>query len=219
MEWRDADIHEDYEPRMEEWREAISGLLGMRAPPLPCNPALLVIDMQRYFLDPEAPAYHESAQHVIFKVQALIDAFEDKGLPIFATRYASSDNDPTVRWWGERLEAESEWAALDPRMRLPAGTVVLSKHLYGTFFCTDIDRRLRALGARSVVICGVMTDLCCETTAREAFHHGYDVYFVADGTATSNERLHVAALATLAHGFAYIVSTEDLLRMIGGGDG
>lgn len=218
MEWRDADIHEDYEPHVEEWRGTMSGLLGMRAPPAPKKPVLLVIDMQRYFLDPDAPAYHESAQRIIPMVQALIDAFEDKGLPIFATWYASSDNDPMVRWWGQSLNPQSRWAALDSRMRFPRSTVMLSKHLYGTFFSTDIDRRLKALDATSVVICGVMTDLCCETTAREAFHHGYDVYFVADGTATSNERLHVAALATLAHGFAYIVTAEELLRMMGDGD-
>ena len=61
------------------------------------------------------------------------------------------------------------------------------------------------------MICGVMTHLCCETTARDAFMRGFDVYFVMDATATCNEELHLSSLLTLSHGFAVMVETEEVL--------
>lgn len=197
------------------WQRAITGLRGSRPPPIPQKPALLVIDMQRYFIDDEAPAYIQFSENLLPGIQALINIFEEARLPIFATKYASSkEEDPVVKWWGTRLESSSKWAELDPRLRLPKNAVILEKHLYGTFSSTDLDKRLKKAGIDSVVICGVLTDLCCETTAREAFQLGYDVYFLADGTATIDENLHLGALATLAHGFAYIITMSKMLGLM-----
>jgi isochorismate hydrolase len=118
-----------------------------------------------------------------------------------------------------RLEPVEKWAELDPRIIFPKGAQILDKSLYGTFASTDIDARLNKAGCDSVVICGVMTHLCCETTAREAFHHGYDVFFVADANATSSEKLHLGTLSALAHGFAYIVSADEIIELLGGKNG
>jgi nicotinamidase-related amidase len=146
-----------------------------------------------------------------------VNAFAKTGFPMFVTRYSSTETDgPVERWWGVRLEHDDEWAALDQRIEYPEVSVVLDKNLYGTFSSTDIDARLRELGCDSVVVCGVMTHLCCETTAREAFHHGYDVYFVADANATSTDELHTATLRALAHGFANIVTVDEMISMLEG---
>jgi len=202
-----------------DWRKAIEGIAGSREPPKSQKPALIVVDMQRYFLEDGAPAYI-GAEEIIPNVQRLLKAFGGMELPIFATRYSSAEEDgPVERWWNVRLEPDEIWAVLDPRLSYPEYSVILDKHLYGTFSGTDIDARLRASGCDSVVICGVMTHLCCETTAREAFHHGYDVYFVADANATSNKEIHLATLRALAHGFAYVLSAEDMIELLGGGDG
>jgi nicotinamidase-related amidase len=197
------------------WQKAVEGLRGVRKPPIPKKPALLVIDMQRYFIDDEAPAYIQFSENMLPCIQALIDAFEEARAPIFATKYVSSKKeDPVVKWWGTRLEPTSKWAELDPRMKLPKNAVVLEKHLYGTFSSTDLDKRLKKSSIDSVVICGVLTDICCETTAREAFQLGYDVYFLADCTATIDRNLHLGALAALAHGFAYILSGSQMLELM-----
>jgi isochorismate hydrolase len=225
MEWKGAGEHEDYcsdmDKCVERWRQSLSGLLGVNAPPRPYAPALLVIDMQRYFLERDAPAYLPASKHILGRVQRVIDAFSKARRPIFATRYRTSGDgaNPTVEWWGEGLDASSEWTAIDPRLRLPKDAAILDKHLYGTFEATDLGARLKKLSADSVFVCGVMTDLCCETTAREAFQRGFRVHVIADGTATLNERLHVAALATLAHGFAFIVTSEETIGMVSVPDG
>ena len=199
-----------------DWKTELQGLRGLRKLAQPKKPALLVIDMQRYFCQENAPAYSPRFEAIIPQVQKLIDAFGEANLPIFATRYySSSPHDPVARWWNAALPKESEWFDIDARLKLGDPTI-LDKDLYGTFSSTDIDRKLRDAGCDAVVICGVMTDLCCETTAREAFQEGYDVLFAADGTATNSDLLHIGTLATLAHGFAYIIDTDNINNIIGG---
>jgi nicotinamidase-related amidase len=203
------------EKMLPEWKYLLQGLRGLNTPPRPKKPALLVIDMQRYFCEPDAPAYGLDFEIMLEPANALLDVFGKLKLPVFATRYFSKDEkDPTAKWWKSTLEKDSVWVALDPRLRLPSGTVVLDKHLYGSFSSTDLNKMLKKAGCDSVVICGVMTDLCCETTAREAFQHGYTVYFVGDATATSEPMLHFSALATLAHGFAYIVTVDEVIELL-----
>jgi bifunctional isochorismate lyase/aryl carrier protein len=203
----------------EDWRKVTEGLLGSRDPPAPARPALIVVDMQRYFLEQGAPAYL-GAEGILPQVQRLLDAFEKYRLPIFATRYSSGESDgPVEKWWNVRLERDDKWAVLDPRITYPASTVVLDKNMYGSFSSTDIDARLKTAGCDSVFVCGVMTHLCCETTAREAFHLGYDVYFVADANATSTIEMHLSTLRVLAHGFAYVVSAEHVFDLLEGTDG
>ena len=197
-----------------DWKQKLQGLRGLREPPLPKKPALLVIDMQKYFCQPGAPAHSPRFEAIIPQVQKLIDTFEKHNYPIYATRYySSSQHDPVVRWWGTALPRESEWFDMDSRLEL-GKAIILDKDLYGTFSSTDIDQELRNMGCDAVVICGVMTDLCCETTAREAFQENYDVLFTADGTATGSDLLHMGTLATLAHGFAYILDINDIISLL-----
>jgi isochorismate hydrolase len=60
-----------------------------------------------------------------------------------------------------------------------------------------------------------MTNLCCESTARDAYFRDYRVFFLLDATASVNEDLHLAALKNLAYGFAYVTTTGEILRMTG----
>lgn len=73
---------------------------------------------------------------------------------------------------------------------------------------------LRCLGVSDVIITGVMTNLCCESTARDAYFRDYRVFFVMDGTGTVDEELHLATLKNLAFGFAYVTDTEQISRSV-----
>lgn len=66
------------------------------------------------------------------------------------------------------------------------------------------------MGVKEVIVTGVMTNLCCETTAREAFVKGFRVFFSTDATATSSLELHDASLKNMAYGFAYLVDSERI---------
>jgi isochorismate hydrolase len=87
---------------------------------------------------------------------------------------------------------------------------LVEKHTYSAFYDTDLESFLKGMGKTEVIVAGVMTNLCCETTAREAFVRGFRVFFSADATATSSEDLHSATLKNLAYGFAYIVDCQRL---------
>lgn len=86
----------------------------------------------------------------------------------------------------------------------------MSKHTYNAFYGTDLESHLKELGKTEVIVTGVMTNCCCETTARDAFVRGFRVFFSTDATATSNEDLHNSSLKTLAFGFAYLVNVNSL---------
>jgi isochorismate hydrolase len=65
-----------------------------------------------------------------------------------------------------------------------------------------------------VAICGVMTNLCCETTARSAFCKNYNVLFIGDGCATATDEMHKMSLINLSYGFARVISNRQFQHQI-----
>ena len=114
------------------------------------------------------------------------------------------------RWWKDVLYDDNEMARitkeLDPLPQEP----VIRKTQYSAFFETDLDTILQNHHVTSLVITGVLTHLCCETTARDAFMRNYDVFFVTDATASDSKRFHTASLATLSDGFATLTTTGEV---------
>lgn len=120
-----------------------------------------------------------------------------------------------ARWWGEVILEGTFDHRLMGELNPREGERILPKRRYSAFFGTDLEPYLRGLGVEDVVICGVMTNLCCETTARDAFVRDFRVFFVHDATATSSKDLQVASLMNLAYGFAVLVGTEEVVRALG----
>jgi bifunctional isochorismate lyase / aryl carrier protein len=74
-----------------------------------------------------------------------------------------------------------------------------------------LEAHLRARGIEQVVISGVLTHMCCETTARSAFCRGFEVYLPVDATASSQEELHFNSLSALADAAAVLTSVDEVL--------
>lgn len=91
---------------------------------------------------------------------------------------------------------------------------IISKHRYSAFYNTDLEIVLRCLGIQDLVITGIMTNMCCESTARDAFYRDFRVFFTADGTGSINEEMHSASLLNLAFGFANIVKCEEIIGQL-----
>jgi nicotinamidase-related amidase len=89
---------------------------------------------------------------------------------------------------------------------------VVFKHRYSAFYNTDLETVLRCLEVKDLVISGIMTNMCCESTARDAYLRDYRVFFLADGTGSVNEEMHLASLLNLAFGFAYVIRAEEIVR-------
>ena len=111
------------------------------------------------------------------------------------------------------LEGTPE-SEIHPGLAPRPGEKVVLKHRYSAFYNTDLETVLRCLEVEQLVITGVMTNLCCESTARDAYFRDYKVFFTADGTGTVSDEMHVASLLNLAFGFALVTSSDRLLARL-----
>jgi isochorismate hydrolase len=199
--------------------EAVAGLTtGL--PERPRGPAfdisraaLLILDMQRYFLDPDSHAFIPSAPAIVPAIERLASAFKDAGRPVLATQHVNFPEEAGMmgQWWEDLIEPGSVAARLDPRISALVNAVIL-KGRYDAFHGSILSELLGKLGIGQLVITGVMTHLCVETTARAAFVRDFAVFLPADATATYNREFHRATLLNLSHGIATITTTEtDLI--------
>ncbi len=140
-------------------------------------------------------------------------------LPVIFTRHALVENeDPGImgRWWGDVIRESNPLSQITPELEPLPGETVIRKSRYSAFKGTDLDSILLDMGVTTVIITGVLTHLCCESTARDAFMHDFDVYAVIDATASYTEELHMSSLRTLADGFSIPVTTQEMISLLGG---
>jgi isochorismate hydrolase len=173
--------------------------------------ALFVLDMQQYFLDPASHAFIPSGPAILPGIQRLVRSFEEKRRPVILTRHVNTNNDARLmnKWWRDLIRDEALLSQLVVVLNRP-GRRVIRKSQYDAFYETSLEDILKTAGVEQVVICGVMTHLCCETTARSAFMRGYEVFVAIDGMATYNRAFHEASLLNLAHGFACPMLVEEI---------
>lgn len=184
----------------------------------PRRSALLVLDMQAFFLSQASHAWIPSGEAIIPGVQALVQEYAARGLPIVFTRHLNSRQDAGLMatWWRDLIATDDPLSAIVPDLDTSTGEVI-QKSQYDAFYRTALEARLRGRGVTQVVISGVMTHLCCDTTARSAFMRGFEVFFLIDGTATYHEQFHRAALLNLSHGFAVPLPVADVLAALEAG--
>ena len=176
----------------------------------PKHAGLLVIDIQNYF--------HRIIQPVLGNILEVIQSCRQGNIPIIFTQHGhtdpASDGGLLGKWWGQMIIGGTEdWKFL-PEIKIEPEDTVLPKKRYSAFFETDLETTLRSKGIQDLIISGVMTNLCCETTARDAFMRDYRVFFLIDGTATGRSDLHLATLKNLGFGFAYLLTCEELIQML-----
>lgn len=171
-----------------------------------------MLDMQSFFLDPASHAFIPSAPAILPGIQSLIEICAAHRLPIVFTRHVNTPQNAKRMsvWWRDLIVAESPLSAITPALD-PSRGVVIVKSQYDAFYETPLEKILRERGISRIIICGVLTHLCCETTARSAFMRGFEVFFTIDGTATYTEAFHRASLLNLAHGFAAPVLMAEIL--------
>ncbi|GLJ32692.1 hypothetical protein SUGI_0657700 [Cryptomeria japonica] len=176
-----------------------------RRNPDPRNAALLVIDMQLYFQGIASP--------IIPTIRRTIESCRAQNIPVVYTRHSHrdpSDYGMLGEWWNEVIHDGTPEAEIMREVNKKEDDKVIHKHTYSAFYNTDLEKYLRGQGKTEVIVTGVMTNLCCETTARDAFLRGFRVFFSTDATATSNKDLHDSTLKNLAYGFAYLVNCQRL---------
>jgi len=200
---------------MEMRRAVESPRRGRNAAFEPGRSALLVLDVQSYFLEPESHAYIPSAPAILPGIQALVQVYQQKKLPLIFTQHTntSADAGQMSVWWRDLIDANSPLSRIVPQLD-PSSGIMIAKTQYDAFYGTPLEAELQQRGVTQVVISGVMTHLCCETTARSAFVRGFQVFFLVDGTATYNQEFHRASLLNLSHGFATLSLVSEVLASV-----
>jgi isochorismate hydrolase len=202
--------------KAEAWKKEIALYNVHRMKPNFKRSCLLVVDMQNFFLNPQSSTFTPGGLAILPNLTKLIMAFRKKKLPVIYTAHVHKDKESdggVLAWWWEGMIMENTKDAEICRnlAPLPAEKIIY-KHRYSSFYNTDLEIVLRCLKVADLVITGIMTNLCCESTARDAYFRDYRVFFLMDATGTVNEELHLATLKNLAYGFAYVTDTEEILR-------
>lgn len=177
------------------------------------NAALLVIDMQRYFLDPDEHAYVPSSTTVLPNMLKIIRACAKYGMPVYLTRHINTAENARMMGirWHEIIKEDDPRSEIHPDI-LKAGGKELIKSQFDAFHGTGLEEELKAAGVRQIIMGGVMTNVCCETTARSAFIRGFDVVMPVDATAAYNYEFHLATFLNLAYLFSRPIVTNTLLE-------
>ena len=185
--------------------------------------ALLIIDMQNAFLEPGAMLEAPMGRDIIARLVKLIAECRNLGVPVIWVRLDSSapygglllEKYPSLR---EQQVLYKGTHSFDLFSDMPApleNEFHIVKHKYDAFHRTDLDTLLRNIGADTVIITGVTTNCCCESTARSAFEHDYKVAFTSDGTAAFEQHLHEATLGTVRELFGRVLSVDEVIRELG----
>lgn len=188
--------------------------------------ALLVIDMQNSFIAEGAVFEAPKGRDIIPNLERLVQLARSRDVPVVWTQSDHSppggglilERYPVIKHTRELWKGDRSFE-LYPFMIQPLKSDHrLVKHKYDAFHDTDLDTVLRNLRKDTVIITGVATEVCCESTARAAFFHDYKVVFVCDGTAAFNPALQDLTCDRMDLLFARTHSTDDVLRLLERGE-
>ena len=206
------------------------------------NTALVVIDMQRDFCAPggwvdQLGEGVDNTRRPIPTIARVLAAMRRHRFTVIHTREGHrpdlSDLNPNKQWRTRRhglgigdqgregrilVRGEPGWRIVDDVAPLP-GEVIVDKPGKGAFWATDLDQILRRQGVHNLVITGITTDCCVQSTMREADDRGYDCLLLEDGCAAVEQRNHDATIAILkAQGgrFGSVARADDLLHALEG---
>lgn len=196
--------------------------------------ALLVIDMQNDFCA-QGGAFHRSGVNVTpLQVPAkpigqLVDRARQSGVPIIFIRNVYNTHggwylsdvtlEQALRCWNGRYSSipmcePGSWGGdFYGGIRPGESNLVITKHRFNAFVNTDLDLVLRSKGIRTVIACGVLTNICVESTVREAFFRDYYTIVPSDCVATIDDELQRVSLRNIAFGFGMVVDSAQLRRV------
>ena len=203
--------------------------------------ALLVVDMQCGFLEPGAALEVPTGREIIPNVGRLIDTCRESAVPVIYTEFVYSAAVPCLRgdpFGPEHLPAvdgqptglghPSSSCLIDPESHPgpdSADTVaqlaprpnelVLRAHTYDKFYGTPLDLALRSQGLRYLIVTGVTTDVCVNSTVIAATTRDYRVTVVTDGVASPWPELHLACFEIWRSKFARLRTTDQIVAELG----
>ena len=211
--------------RLRSWRERDHLFEDLD----PTRTAHVVIDLQNGFMAPGALVEIATAREIVPNVNRISAALRDAGGTNIFVRWSILEKDHAdwSTWFGkfahadrstamketfsEGVEGNKLWSGLDIRPEDP----IVDKGRFSAFIpgTSRLPEVLEARGVDTLIITGTATNVCCESTARDAMQMNYQVIFVADATAAASDVEHNSALDNLAM-FADIMTTDEIISVL-----
>ena len=194
---------------------------------VPERTALINVDMQNCFVE-GSPISAPDGLAVLDRINRLAAVCRSAGIPVIHTSHVLRPDGSNMGVLGEILppvkggilNKGAESAALHKGLVIDDRDILLDKPRFGAFHGTDLELILRSRDIDTVIISGIATGVCCETTAREATVRDFHVFFLSDGTATagmgnvSAAELQRVALTTLGFLFAQVLTVDEMKQKI-----
>jgi ureidoacrylate peracid hydrolase len=209
-------------------------LLSLEEKVDPRHTAVLVIDVLNDFCAEGGMMWHEGldlsyVQELARRLPAFLDSARAAGVPVIFTRnvYSSEANWYLSDVWLEQAgrRRRGSYTARDVcspgswnqefygDVQPGEGEAIVTKHRFSAFLHTDLDLLLRTRGIRTLVLTGVATEVCVETTARDGFMRDYYILFTSDGTATYSMEDHERTLDTIDRYFGEVVTLSQVEKV------
>lgn len=177
--------------------------------------ALIIVDVQQEYFPGGKLALYEP-EKTLEQIQKVLWLFRAREWPVFFIRHVSSKENAAI------FLPDTSGVELHPALVPRTGETVLEKHFPNSFLGTGLSERLVAQKVRSIVVCGMMTHMCIDTTARATQNDGIAVTLPEDactgmalewnGTKVPYPTVHAVMMAALNGTFATVLSTDMLLR-------
>lgn len=174
--------------------------------------AVIVFDMINDFVTGVLKS--DRTAKIIPNIKALLDhAREQKAPIVYSTDAHLPGVDPEFDIWGEHAEAGSWGAQIIDELKPKKGDFRVFKRKYSAFHGTDLDQMLRDLKVDTVILTGVMTDICIQHTAADAFFRGYKIIVPKDCVEAIDAATHEEAIKLMRKTYgSEITTSKELLR-------
>ncbi|MCR5278250.1 MAG: cysteine hydrolase [Lachnospiraceae bacterium] len=194
--------------------------------------ALLVIDMQNAFASLDGSIASKGAdmslcRSTIEPIKKLIEACREVGIIDIWTKQEHYPDDVTRNKHRIPPHTKSQCSVPPALVNTPDSdfcedlkpyitdtTEIIRKHRFSAFLDTRLETLLRMKGIRFLIICGISTPLCVETTTRDAYQRDFDVIVVEDGTATTSKTLHENSLNVIRTYFGKVLASDEIVKLI-----
>ena len=195
----------------------------------PARTALLAIDLQNWTMDQASPTYIPRSETLAGPVNSVARALRESGGTVVWTQM-EAPGDAQQGWevfyngvvksardtFATVLRPGSHWQQIFPQMQVECEDIISAKTRYSCLLehSSDLDAVLRDRQVDTVLIAGVATNVCCESTARDAMMMGYRVIVLSDGCGCRSDREHNASLSNLLNMFADIRTCESTINLL-----
>jgi ureidoacrylate peracid hydrolase len=188
--------------------------------------ALIIIDMQNAFLNKNGSLSKmgldtSRTNKVIEPIKVLKEIFSKNKRPIIYLQHThrNDGNDvglidkvfPPIMKLGHCIENTWDFEVID-ELKPNKNDIIVRKYRFSGFFNTDLDTVLGNLGIKTLVVCGIATNICVESTIRDAFYRDYNVFVPEESTASFFVNAELAALENFKFAFARVIKMDDMIK-------